>query len=102
MIKCRINYHVNLEVNKRQRKSYDPSFKVRVALEVCKGVKTQNEISKEYKEHANLLTKWKQQMQEGLLEIFSGRKRTKRDEKKNEELIKSLYQKIGQLEVDLD
>lgn len=85
-----------------QKKTYDPAFKAKVALELTKGLRTVNEIATEYGVHPTMITKWKRQLIEGLPEIFSNGKNLKNKEKEHERLLASLYQKIGQLEVELD
>ena len=85
-----------------QRKKYDPKFKAKVAFEVAKGLKTVNEIASEYGVHPTMITKQKKHLLNGLSDIFANDiKQFKRDQE-NEELLASLYQKIGQLEVELD
>ncbi len=85
-----------------QRKNHDAAFKAKAALELVKGLRTVNEIASEHGLHPNLLTRWKKQLLEGLPEIFSSSTNVQRKEKEYEELIARLYQKIGQLEVELD
>ena len=85
-----------------QRKNHDATFKAKVALELVKGLRTVNEVASEHGLHPNLLTRWKRQLLEGLPEIFSSNSNGQRKEKEYEELIARLYQKIGQLEVELD
>lgn len=85
-----------------QKKIYDAAFKAKVALELAKGLRTVNEIATEYGLHPNMITKWKRQLIEGLPLIFSGGNSLKNKEKEHERLVASLYQKIGQLEVELD
>ena len=83
-----------------QRKKYDAIFKARVALEAVKGLKTINEIAGEYGVHPNMVIKWKRQLVEGLPSIFSLKSPGNGEGKVSEELLASLYQKIGQLEVE--
>jgi putative transposase len=85
-----------------QRKNHDATFKAKVALELVKGLRTVNEVASEYGLHPNMLTRWKRQLLEGLPEIFSSNTSGQRKEKEYEKLIARLYQKIGQLEVELD
>lgn len=84
-----------------QRKKYDAAFKARVALELAKGLKTVNEVAADFGVHPMMITKWKKQLIEGLPGIFSSPKGSAggRD-RETEGLIASLYQKIGQLEVE--
>lgn len=85
-----------------QRKKYDGPFKAKVALEVAKGLKTVNEIAADFGVHPNMLTKWKKQLLEGLPVLFASSTSSGSQEKETERLVASLYQKIGQLEIELD
>ena len=78
------------------------SFKARVALEICKWQKTVNQVSTEYKVHPNVIVKWKKQMLKELPEIFSKEKRGQNKAKEDGEIISKLYQKIGELGVELE
>jgi putative transposase len=81
-------------------KKYGSDFKVKVALEAIKGLRTVNEISSEYGVHPTQITQWKKQVLDELPAIFA---RPGSDRVKNEEaLIASLYQQIGQLKVEVD
>jgi putative transposase len=82
------------------RKRYDASFKAKIALEVVKSLKTVNEIATEAGVHPTVITKWKRQLLEGLPQIFANNHKHKDGE--TEKLPANLYQKIGQLEVELD
>ena len=82
------------------RKQYSKEFKVRVALEAIKGQKTANEIAAEYGVHPTQIAQWKKQALDSLPDLFSTRGS---DQAKREEaLIASLYQQIGQLKVQVD
>jgi transposase-like protein len=83
-----------------QRKKYDAAFKARVALELAKGQKTVNEVAADFGVHPMMITKWKRQLLDGLPGIFSSQTTANGRDKETEELIASLYQKIGQLEVE--
>jgi putative transposase len=82
------------------RKSYDATFRAKVALEAVKGEKTLVELSSTYGVHSNQICRWKKQLLESLPDLFTDR-RKKRD-KEQEELIEELYRQIGQLKVELD
>jgi transposase len=82
------------------RKSYDATFRAKVALEAVKGEKTLAELSSTFGVHPNQICKWKKQLLESLPDLFTDR-RKKRD-KEQEELIEELYRQIGQLKVELD
>lgn len=83
-----------------QRKQYSAEFKAKVSLEAIKGNKTINELASQYEVHPNQITQWKKQVLEEVPQIFS----TRRDQvqKSQEELTASLYQQVGQLQVELD
>ena len=85
-----------------KRKHYDPAFKGKIALELVRGLRTVNEIASDYKVHPTMIMKWKKQLLEGIPEIFSNRQSQGKKDKQSEELISRLYQKIGQLEVELE
>jgi len=53
-----------------------------------------------YEVHPSQIARWKRQLLEGLPEIFSGRRGG--DQQQQEELTARLYQRIGQLKVELD
>jgi transposase/putative transposase len=86
---------------KAKRKRYEPEFKARVALEALKGLKTIQQIGKDYKVHPGQVAEWKRTMVEGAAEAFSpGRARTAEQEFERER--KQLQAKIGELTIDLD
>jgi transposase len=82
------------------KKSYSASEKATIALEALKGNLTYNEITKKYGVHATQVNRWKNQLKEGILDIFSNGKE-KRDLEKDQ-LIDELYKKVGQLEIERD
>lgn len=83
-----------------KRKSYSAEFKAKVALELVKGNRTVNEIATEYDVHPTMIAKWKRELLDRIPEIFSTKQEKK--DKKQEELVASLYQQIGQLKVEVD
>ena len=82
------------------RKSYDATFRAKVALEAVKGEKTLAELSSTFRVHPNQICKWKKQLLEYLPDLFTDRR--KRKDREQEELIDELYRQIGQLKVELD
>jgi len=82
------------------RKSYDATFRAKVALEAVKGEKTLAELSSTFGVHPNQICKWKKQLLSSLPDLFTDRR--KRKDKEQEELIDELYRQIGQLKVELD
>lgn len=86
---------------KAKRKRHDPQFKARVGLEALKGVKTIQQIAKEYDVHPTQVSEWKKTMSEGVPSLFGrGRIRTGDDEFERER--NDLHSKIGQLAVEVD
>jgi transposase-like protein len=82
------------------RKQYSAEFKAKVALEAIKSTKTINELASQYEVHPNQITQWKKQALAELPQIFSHRRA--QASKDAEALTASLYQQIGQLQVELD
>ena len=82
------------------RKRYSAEEKTRVALEALKGQKTLNELAAEYGMHPSQITQWKKQAVEEISLGFSGGRL--RRERSEEALVASLYQEIGQLQMELD
>src|SRR3989337_1809250 len=77
-------------------------FKGKLALELVKELRTLNEIATEYGVHPSVIAKWKKQLLEGIPLIFSKEIQENNKAEEYEELIAMLYQKIGQLEVELE
>jgi len=82
------------------RKKFEASLKARVAMEALKGEKTLAQISSEYSVHANLISRWKQELLKGLPEVFN-KKNVKHGTVQKEE-IEKLYRIIGELKVEND
>jgi transposase-like protein len=55
---------------KAKRRRHDPEFKARAALEVLKGVKTIQQIAKEYELHPVQVSDWNKTIQEGVAGVF--------------------------------
>lgn len=86
---------------KAKRKRHEPEFKARVALEAMKGLKTIQEIAKEYDIHPVQVSDWKKTMTEGASGIF-GADRHKNQPADDEQLREKLHAKIGQLTIEVD
>lgn len=86
---------------KGKRRRHDASFKARVALEALKGIKTIQQIAKEYEVHPVQVSEWKKAVQERMASLFekgAGKGGTGGFE---EERAK-LHAKIGELTVHVD
>ncbi len=82
------------------RKHYSKAVKAQVALEAIKGQKTVAEITSEYGVHANQIGVWKKQLMDNAPELFSRTKGS--SERKLAYERNTLYQKVGQLQVEVD
>jgi transposase len=87
-------------MSKMKRKRYSAEFKAKVALEAIKGEETVAELATRFGIHPNIVTQWKRQAVEGMMEIFTGK--TERKDAVREAQIKELHAKIGQLTVERD
>lgn len=83
-----------------KKKQYSGEYKAKVALSAIREEGTLAELASRWQINHNMISKWKRQALESLSLIFSG-KHEKR-EKSNEEEVKGLHAKIGQLTVEKD
>ncbi len=81
-------------------RDFSAAFKAKVALEALRGDQTLAELAARHKVHPNLITTWKRQAGEGLVDVFSGK--PGRREVSHEAEIKELHAKIGELTVEKD
>jgi transposase len=83
-----------------KRRKYSAELKAKVALEALRGDQTLAELSARYNVHPNLITNWKKQARESLVDVFNGG--GQRRDAKHEAEIKELHAKIGELTVEKD
>ena len=85
----------------RKRRNHDAGFKARVALEALKGERTVSELAAEYGVHPTMIHQWKKALLDGAADIFErgGRKPVS---EVDEETVRSLHAKIGELAVAND
>ena len=57
-----------------KRKSFTPDFKAKVGLEAIRGVKTVNELGREYGVHPIQVGQWKKAIQEQAKTLFEGKR----------------------------
>jgi len=84
-----------------KRRRHDAAFKARVAIEALKGIKTIQQIAKEFEVHPGQVTDWKKTMQEGASGVFdrgSASANTEDFERERDQL----NAKIGELTIKLD
>jgi transposase len=84
----------------KKRRSFSAEFKAKVALEALAGEKTLSELASQYQVHPNVIANWKKQAQQGMVDTFSGKQNNSK--KSNEDDIKDLHAKIGQLTIEND
>ena len=83
------------------RKTYNSSFKSKVAIEAIKGDKTIAELSSSFEIHRDQIQKWKKIALRGISGLFSD-KQTNKEKRNSEKLTDELYRQIGQLKVEND
>jgi transposase len=86
---------------KGKRRRHDPEFKARVALEAIKGVKTIQEIAKEFDVHPVQVSEWKKTMAKNAASVFGPGRGQERCRGVRAERAR-LHAKIGQQAVELD
>lgn len=86
---------------KGKRRRHDAEFKARVALEAIKGIKTIQEIAKEYDIHPVQVSDWKKTMTQNAATVF-GPAQCKAGPEEFERERAQLHAKIGQQAVELD
>ena len=86
-----------------KRRKFSAEFKKKVTLEVLKERKTLQEIATEYQVAPSQVSRWKDELINGITDIFKSD--SSKDNKKIKELENketNLHQKIGQLTVEVD
>jgi len=86
---------------KKEAKQYSAEEKAKIALEALKGELTIAQITSKYGVHATQISNWKKQALESMLNGFKDKRKGK-EEPGEENLVKELYQQIGQLTVERD
>lgn len=85
---------------KTKRKRHDSQFKARVALEALKGIKTVQQIAKEFGIHPGQVSEWKKLLSEQAGSVFESGKSREIEDFSMERT--DLHSKIGELTVQLD
>ncbi len=83
------------------RKSYSPTFKAKVVVEMLKETRSFAELSSEYGVHANQLHRWRKEFLEKLPEVFARTADWEVEKARDEEKIKGIYTEIGRLSTHL-
>jgi transposase len=85
-------------MSRRPRRNHTPAFKAKVALAAIRGEMTLAQLAEHFDVHANQITSWKAQLQEGAADVFGpggGVVQPAVD-------VKSLHAKIGELTLEND
>jgi transposase len=84
----------------KKAKQYSAEEKAKIAIEAIKGELTMAQISSKYGVHCTQINHWKKQGLSGMILSFKGKQ--KPEDSEREDLIKNLYEQIGQLTVERD
>lgn len=86
---------------KRQAKQYSAEEKAKIVIEAIKGEMTLAQITSKYGVHSTQISCWKKQGLECLVQGFKTKNKGDNDHG-NADLIRQLYEQIGQLSVERD
>jgi len=86
----------------KKARQYSAEEKAKVVLEAIKSELSMAQIRSKYGVHTTQITNWKKQGIELLIQGFKGTKSTGDPSGQHQELIKNLYEQIGQLSVERD
>ena len=84
----------------KTRRRFSAEFKAKVALDALTCELTLSELASKYNVHPNIITKWKKQARQGVVESFSGKIQISANNHETE--VRDLHAKIGQLTVEND
>jgi len=84
----------------KKAREYSSEEKAKVALEALKGELTMAQISSKYGVHATQINRWRKEALESMVSGFKSKSKAK--DTSQEDLIKQLYEQIGQLTVERD
>ena len=88
-------------MTRRPRRNHTPAFKAKVAMAAIKGDKTIAQLAEQFDVHANQITTWKDQLQQGAADVFGpGGGGTASTVPSVD--VKSLHAKIGELTLEND
>jgi transposase-like protein len=87
-------------MSKKNRRKFSAEFKAQVGLEALKGIEPIHAIAARHEVHPVQVSQWKKEMLERLPQVFATKGRPGVSDQAEREA--QLYQKIGQLEMELD
>ena len=83
----------------RQKRTFAPEFKVRVALELISGEKTLMEASREYKIKDSVISRWRTELLERAPSLFT---ENTQNEHESQRRIAELERMVGKLTMELE
>jgi transposase len=87
-------------MSRRPRRVHQSTFKSKVALEALKEQKTMSQLSEQYELHQNQINDWRKVVTSRSHELFESLAPPPSIDE--EALMAPLYQRIGQLQMELD
>jgi len=87
---------------KRIRKSFDDTFKVKVVLEALKETMTITELASKYAVHPNQIGNWKKHFLERSVDVFSGNGHERQELEQLRNDRDKLVHQIGEQAVDIE
>lgn len=85
-------------MDKKSKRKFTATFKVKVALEALKGQLTLAELAKKHELHPNQISDWKKTLSEGSESLFLSKGKI---DKPQDESVNVLYEQIGRLQMDV-
>ena len=83
------------------RRTHNPEFKAKVAMEAISGRKTLQQIAADHAVHPIQVSQWKKQLLDGASELFNTGRKT-RDKDNSQAKESELFQQIGRLQMELE
>ena len=87
---------------KQRRRNFSGKQKAKIALAALQERQSASEIARIYEIHPNQVSQWKKQAREILEQGFTDKRKSDRSKQDQQALIDHLYQRIGQLQVELE